>query len=395
MVWIFTPKLLAYEIIFHKRFALYTTVKLTIFTILFFLITWNSALYSQKVTYNHIVESLNSDTKKVKQLFENYISSNPANLKNSKYWSLEEQRSNNKFDFLESEFQPSLYMGLPVHVLSIKSIHGLYEIKAQFSYCKEDGTPYILAIVNYYAKKENGEFKLFNALSINKLDWNCTNLGLVDYYYPKYYHFDIKKAEELNLFMQKICKNLDVKPKPFEYYMADDYDEIQTLKGIDYYIGMGGEASPKGKASDNKAYCGGLGENYFHEVFHVQIDESYPNKHFWVSEGLATFLGGSRGRELEWHLKKVNAYLLKHPELNLNDLLDLKNMDELTSFHYAIGGFLARSIYEKGDWAMIKDFMNSGSEDQNYYEAIEKYLGIKRTQLNDYLRKEIKASLQK
>ena len=87
--------------------------------------------------------------------------------------------------------------------------------------------------------------------------------------------------------------------------------------------------------------------------------------------------------------------MLKHPELNLNDLLDLKNMDELTSFHYAIGGFLARSIYEKGDWAMIKDFMNSGSEDQNYYEAIEKYLGIKRTQLNDYLRKEIKASLQK
>jgi len=329
------------------------------------------------------------------ELFENYIASNPSDLKTSKYWNLNELKEHKKFDFLESEFQPSLYMGFPVHVLSLKSINELFEIKAQFSYCKENGTPYVLAIVNYYAIKENGEYKLINALSINKADWNCTNIGLVDFYYPKYHKFNIEKARKLNEFILETCNNLDVKPKSFEYYMADDYDEIQSLKGIDYYLGMGGEVKPRGKASDNKAYCGGLGENYFHEVFHVQIDESYPNKHFWVSEGLATYLGGSRGEELEWHLKKLNGYLKIHPEINLNNLLELVNLDRFTSYHYVIGGLIAKKIYEKGGWTMVKEFMNSGKTDKDYYGAIEKHLGVKQTELNEYLRKEIKASLLK
>ncbi len=365
------------------------------YNILFLLLAWSSCLFSQKVTYNHIVDSTNIETKKVMQLFENYLGSNPSDLKTSEHWNSSELKNHKKFDFLESEFEPSLYMGFPVHVLSIKSINGLFEIKAQFSYCKENGTPYILAIVNYYAKKENGEFKLHNALSINKTDWTCTNIGIVDFYYPKYHQFDIEKARKLNKFIHETCKNLDVDPKSFEYYMADDYDEIQSLKGIDYYLGMGGESKPRGKASDDKAYCGGLGENYFHEVFHVQIDESYPNKHFWVSEGLATFLGGSRGKDLKWHLKKLDDHLTKHPEINLNNILELVNLDEFTSYHYVIGGLIAKNIYEKGGWTMIKDFMNSGKTDNDYYGAIEKYLGIKQTELNEYLRKEIKVSLRK
>lgn len=76
-----------------------------------------------------------------------------------------------KYDFLESEFQPSLYISFPVHVLSMKSNNGVCIIKAQFGYCKENGEPYILSIVNYYAKKENGIFKLYNALTFNKQKW--------------------------------------------------------------------------------------------------------------------------------------------------------------------------------------------------------------------------------
>lgn len=85
----------------------------------------------------------------------------PPNLKEkNQYWNIEEQKKHKSFDFLESEFQPSLYMGLPVHVLSIKSKKDIFEIKAQFSSYKEDGSPNVLAIANYVAKKENNSFKL-------------------------------------------------------------------------------------------------------------------------------------------------------------------------------------------------------------------------------------------
>ncbi|QAA80837.1 hypothetical protein EI546_03425 [Aequorivita sp. H23M31] len=350
---------------------------------------------AQNVTYNHILDSTNLEIKKVMKLFEDYLESNRQNREKNSFWNLQEQKEHIKYDFLESEFQPSLYMGFPVHVLSIKSKNGVYQIKAQFGLCQENGEPYVLAIANYFVKKENGSYKLYNALTFNKKEWLSTKVGFVDFYYPKYHEFNYEKAEKLNNFIKDICNDFDVKPKPIEYYLADDFDEIQALKGFDCYIGMGGETKPSGKASDDKVFCGGLGEYYPHEVFHVEIDDHYPNKHYWVSEGMATFLGGSRGKDLHWHLKRTYDYLQKHPEINLNNLLDLVNLDEYTSYHYSLGGLIAKRIYERGGWAMIKEFMNSGKSDNDYYSAIEKYLGIKRSNLNQYLRNQLKAEALK
>ena len=47
-------------------------------------------------------------------------------------------------------------------------------------------------------------------------------------------------------------------------------------------------------------------------------------------------------------------------------------------------------IFEKGGWELMKKFMDSGKTNEEYYVAIEKYLGIKKMELNNYLRKEIK-----
>jgi hypothetical protein len=359
------------------------------------LLLFNINAFGQNVTYNHIVDSTNMETKEVMMLFENYLASNPQNKAKNPFWNSEEQQKHKNYDFLESEFQPSLYMGFPVHILSIKFRNKIYQIKAQFSYCKEDGSPYVLAIANYFVKKENGTFKLFNALTVNKQNWNFTRLGVVDFYYPAYHKFDYQKAQKLIDFINETCENFGVQPKPFEYYLADDYDEIQKLKGFDYYIGMGGVSKPSGKATDDKVYCGGLGEYYPHEVFHVQIDEHFPNKHFWVSEGIATLLGGSRGNNLDWHIKRTDFYLQKHPEIDMNDMLKLTNFDSETSYHYVLGGLIARKILEKGSWNLLKEFMSSGKTDEDYYKAIEKYLGINKSELNDYIREQLQLESRK
>ncbi|MFC5046158.1 hypothetical protein ACFSTE_04680 [Aquimarina hainanensis] len=346
-------------------------------------------VFAQKVTYNHIVDSTDTETKEVISLIENYLNSTSKDQKENPFWNTEEQLNHKNFDFLESEFTPSLYMGFPVHVLSIKFKNDVCQIKVQFSYYKEDGTPYILAIVNYIAKKENGRYKLYNALSHNKQQWNCTTVGVVDFYYPKYHSFNYQKAQKLTNFITAICKHFAVPIKPFEYFLADDYDEIQVLKGIDYYLGMGGKSIPGGKATDDKVYCGGLGEYYVHEVFHLQIGQHFPDKHFWTSEGIATFLGGSRGKDLSWHIKRTNRYLQQHPEIDLKEMLKLTNLDHQTSYHYVLGGLIAKKIWEKGGWDSLKDLMSSGVTDDNYYRAIEKNLEVKRTDLNAYIRAQL------
>ena len=371
-----------------------TTIRMKRLQFIILLFSSISAL-GQKVTYNHVVDSTNPEVKEVMTLFENYLASDPQNKSENPFWNIEEQQKHKSYDFLESEFQPSLYMGFPVHVLSIKFKDEICQIKTQFSYCQEDGTPYVLAIANYVAKKENGKFKLYNALTVNKQIWNCTTVGIVDFYYPTYHKLDYQKAQKLNDFINKTCENFGVEPKPFEYYLADDYDEIQVLKGLDYYIGMSGQSKPSGKAADDKVYCGGLGEYYPHEVFHVQIDEHFPNKHFWVSEGVATLLGGSRGESLDWHIKRTNLYLQEHPEIDLNNMLKLTNLDNETSYHYVLGGLIARKILDKGGWPLLKEFMSSGKTDEDYYSAIEEYLGVNTSQLNDYIREQLQIESKK
>lgn len=153
--------------------------------------------------------------------------------------------------------------------------------------------------------------------------------------------------------------------------------------------GMGGRLKPTGSADELGVFSSGKGENDFHEVFHVVVDTQYPNKHLWASEGIATFLGGSRGKSLTWHLKRTHDFLGKHPEINLNNLLDLKTIDEFTDYRYAVGGLIAKKIYKKGGWKMLREFLNSGISNEDYYNAINLLLGVPRENLNIYLRKEI------
>jgi hypothetical protein len=76
-------------------------------------------------------------------------------------------------------------------------------------------------------------------------------------------------------------------------------------------------------------------------------------------------------------------------------MLKLTNLDSETSYHYVLGGLIARKILEKGSWNLLKEFMSSGKTDEDYYKAIEKYLGINKSELNDYIREQLQLESRK
>jgi hypothetical protein len=350
----------------------------------------SNAVFPQKLTYQKYIDTTDTNMREITDLFENYLNSKPDSIYDNPYWNTYEKKKLKQFDVLQNEFQPSLYMGFPVHILSINTYgENLHRIKVQFSYCQDDGTPYVLCIANYYIKRENGTLKLYNALYINREEWSHTKYGIIDYYYPKYHQFNRGKAKELIDFIDEISKNFKVSSQAFEYYFANNFEEIQNLKGLDYWYGMGGKLKPTGSADVSGIFSSGKGENDFHEAFHVIVDTKYTNKHLWTGEGIATFLGGSRGKSLDWHLKRTYDFLEEHPEIDLNNLLDLRTIDEFMDYRYAFGGFIAKKIYQKGGWEMLRNFMNSGITNEDYYNAIKQFLGVSRKNLNSYLRKEI------
>ena len=108
-------------------------MKLLQIIILFFL---SFQAFGQKVTYNHIVDTADIETKKVMMLFENYLDSSPQNKGKNEFCNIKEQQKHKNYDFLESEFQPSLYMGFPVHVLSIKFRNNIMIVPSLSFYSK-------------------------------------------------------------------------------------------------------------------------------------------------------------------------------------------------------------------------------------------------------------------
>jgi aminopeptidase N len=51
---------------------------------------------------------------------------------------------------------------------------------------------------------------------------------------------------------------------------------------------------------------------------HLYTNEIYPDGyHFWLNEGFATYMGGSSGYDLDWHIEKLKAYIIENPDFEI------------------------------------------------------------------------------
>ena len=148
----------------------------------------------------------------------------------------------------------------------------------------------------------------------------------------------------------------------------------------------------------NRCIFAGNGTEYYpHEVVHLYTNPLWGKNgfyyHSWFDEGIATLFGGSRGYPLEWHLAKLKTYLEQNQQEALSDITKLStvpNGEFLTEYNYAIGGLICKRIYENKGMEGLFDLLKSGSSDEDFYKAIEKYLGVKKADFGTFIRNELK-----
>ena len=126
---------------------------------------------------------------------------------------------------------------------------------------------------------------------------------------------------------------------------------------------MANRDKPSGMSdgADNIIYCGGWGENYFHEAVHLYLNRLFPRSP--LIEGLAVFYGGSLGHQLSWHVQRVNEYLLQHKEIDLNNPGDFYYLDNFTNPGSTIQGLLCAIAYEREGVAGLRRIMRYTSLD--------------------------------
>ncbi|MBT4882187.1 MAG: hypothetical protein HON40_06525 [Flavobacteriales bacterium] len=283
-----------------------------------------------------------------------------------------------------------------VQIMSIRKIDEYYKIKSHIYWERNDSIRTMMYINVYTKKDQNGDYKLYNAFPINlKKYWNKETVGYIHFYFPKYHQFDKVKAIKQNNFITTTLPEIfGTKPDTVHYVFADTQKEMLEVTGIDFLVGGSGTEKPTGKASksNNYVHCSGVGEYYPHELFHIfEQSKKYNYRHSWISEGIATFLGGSRGKPLAWHIKKANLYFKNHLEINLSEMINLRNkhIDEYTGFTYVLGGTIIQLIHEKGGWDLVKEFITNKGNNDEYYKGIEDVLGVPQKELNTYIRNEL------
>ena len=369
--------------------------KILIITFLFF----SLKSYGQSITVNYDLDTTVFKVSEPLNLWIDFLKTKDDSL-GSQYWSTKEVKKygSKSYFLIEKELQFGMNNFLEllsysdIKVLSIKRIDKYFKITSIMEFKPKNETSNVNYIFHVYAGKENGSLKLFNPLEINtKLYLNSTNIGYINYHYPKYHIFNYELAKKQHDYLVKLSKNFQVNINPVDFYFANTYGELLKIRGFDFLIGNSGEEIPSGKADpENRiVYTSGVGEYYPHELIHFLLNPHYKNCHLWINEGVATYFGMSRGKTLDWHLKKLNQTLLKHPEINLNNMLELKTLDQFTEYRYVLGGYVIQKVFEKGGYDLVKKMMLAGKNDTDFYNAIEKYLNIPRTDLNKTIRKEL------
>ncbi|RYM31332.1 hypothetical protein ERX46_16755 [Brumimicrobium glaciale] len=276
-------------------------------------------------------------------------------------------------------------------VLSITQHDSLYKITSKFQVNYNDSISITPFIFHVYAKKEesSGALKLFNPYPIN-LDLNMTSqkVGFITYVYPTNHKFNKRLARKQSRLLKQVAKDFAFELSNYQFVFSQDKSSFFELRGYDFHFENIGLDVPSGKADvkNGIVYSHGCNEFYPHELIHLFLNPKYPNAHSWFIEGFATYFGQSRGQSLEWHLQKLKNYLNMYPEIDLNTLLNLGNMDYISGYKYVLGGFFIQIAYEQGGSEKVKQLLNSGSSDEDFYLALESVLGIKQSSLNEYIR---------
>lgn len=196
-------------------------------------------------------------------------------------------------------------------ILSIDPVNEYFQIKTMFAYALDTGNVEVLCTMNVYAKKENGEFKLYNSLPINSQDWKEKTTRNIQYHYPASHLFNPTLADSMNVFIDTLKAKFKIDTTyTVTFYFADDWDVIQQAKGFDYYTGMGNIPQIQGRQNGiNKMVFSGAGNEWYpHELVHIYLYPEFSKAGFF-HEGIASLLGGHAGKSLEWHYKRMDAYL--------------------------------------------------------------------------------------
>lgn len=361
--------------------------------LLLFLFFANSTIGQQiEVTIHSRVDTSKKEIREVAGLWINYLNSRPDSLYDNPYWNNIEKVKYKSFDFST----PYLYQ-LPSKqllnyykptILSIEKEGEYYGIRTLFSADGLEGAyrasnPW--CITKLYAVKENGEWRLKNALPVITEKWDQKTIGKITFIYPQHHKFNTSLATKANQFCNELAKEFNFPEwKPFDFYITESGDEMGKLLNFDLYAA--GYTTGIGM-NDKRILLSGMGSEYYpHEFVHLILPEF--DRHGLIEEGFATWKGGQRGKTFEESAELLANELAKNDTVTFADILNKNWGWQYTAF-YTTGAVFCKAAYDKGGINLVKKLLETPNDDEKLVETICSLFEIKGNDINAFWRSEV------
>lgn len=296
------------------------------------------------------------------------------------------------FDRRVGDLTTEAYQGFPATIISLASDgpgDSVYVVRILYASADSTGqriSP--LALQRLYALRDSGAlfgFKLAGALPRLTRDWEQRTKGRLTFWYAPGQHPNPAKIAHASSFVDSVATLFQVPPpNHLDMYVTGSMEEAQRAIGLDFFPMAAADRGLGGRALFGTLVLAGnraLGEAYVHEVAHAILGgPTFPIRSGFINEGVATWLGGSRGRTPQQTYARLSQIQVARPGLTLAQVLrhDIPDAtaEEMTDAFYATGALAVNAVYRRAGIAGLRVLAQLSDDPSLLLAALPAQLGL-------------------
>jgi hypothetical protein len=308
----------------------------------------------------------------------------------SSYWSAEDCKRYKVPDLIVysiSSDYPTYKFGDQKTIFYARKYADYVHLKTLFTQEDSSKQMTLYAITNHYVSIDHStkQMHFISPLTLHHHQYKTVTNKNITYHFPKEHVFDKKKSDSLLIQIASIERAWNFKKIKFDYYFADDNDQVATMRGLDYYYGME-QTSPSGMSFDEDKiiFCSGYGEGYLHEILHLYFNPLYVKSP--VNHGLIYYLAGGLGHDFNWMIHRMNDYLAKYPDTDLSQFQSLATKDIMLHIDYTVIGLICKIVDEKDGVNGLKRLLTYATLDELFLNEFH----LQKKDLDHFLKQNFK-----
>ena len=332
------------------------------------------------------IDTTIADVGNIVRLVRAYLAKPDSSARSRGLWS-----TTTEFDRRFGDLTAEAYQGFPATIVSVASDgpgDSVYVVRVLYASADSTGqriSP--LALQRLFAVRESGapfSFRLSGALPRLTREWEQRTSGHVTFWYAPGQKPNPARISHASAFVDSVATLFQVPPpKHLDMYLGRSREEVERARGLDFFPAASADRGLGGGAiSTGMVFVGNpaLGETYLHELAHAVLSPTVPTRNGLFNEGVATWLGGSRGRTPREVYARLRQIQIARPALTFGQVLSRDIPDaaaeEMTDAYYATGALVVDAVYRRAGLSGLRALAQLNNDPSTLLAALPAQLGI-------------------